>query len=191
MGVAPRWRPTASTAAQRTNRLALFGDVARDATWVSDSRWRGVSPAHEHSWAAPAKRVHVADLGHEHRGQDRADPADGLDGLVTGMIARGTSAITAAKTSTSVVEGVDQAAAASRPGAGRRRPTDTSSSSDAPAEPEQVGDRHCSRPLWPARRGPEPSGRSGSPPAWPGGGPAPAVHATRGGDVGLGQASQA
>ena len=45
----------ASTAAQRTSRgLCLVIGPRR--TVVSDSRWRGVSPAQEHSCGAPAKR---------------------------------------------------------------------------------------------------------------------------------------
>jgi hypothetical protein len=31
----------------------------------------------------------VADLGHEHRGEDRADPGDGLDGPVAGVVGQG------------------------------------------------------------------------------------------------------
>ena len=45
-----------------------------------------MSPAHEHSCGGAGKRVDVADLGHEHGGEDRANAGDGLDGLVAGMV---------------------------------------------------------------------------------------------------------
>ena len=53
--------------------------------WASDSRSRGVSPAHEHSRRGLSNRRHVTDLGDEHRGQHRADTAQRLDRLVAGM----------------------------------------------------------------------------------------------------------
>jgi hypothetical protein len=51
----PRTRWTASTAAHRTSGLPCLVIRPR-CTVVSDSRWRGVSPAQEHSCSARAKR---------------------------------------------------------------------------------------------------------------------------------------
>ena len=49
------WRCTALIAAQRTALEPCLVMCPR-CTTVSDSRWRGVSPAHEHRWAGSVKR---------------------------------------------------------------------------------------------------------------------------------------
>ena len=49
------WRCTASIAAQQTAFEPCLVMCPR-CTTVSDSRWRGVSPAHEHRWAGWVKR---------------------------------------------------------------------------------------------------------------------------------------
>ncbi len=78
----------ASTAAQRTRRLALLGDRT--------SAHLGIGLAV--AWCEPRPRAqpvgigeapHVTDLGDEHSGQHRAHPVDGLDGPVAGVVAQG------------------------------------------------------------------------------------------------------
>jgi hypothetical protein len=51
MGVAPRWRDTASTAAQRTSREPCLVMCPRR-TFSSDSWWVGVRPAQLHKCRA-------------------------------------------------------------------------------------------------------------------------------------------
>ena len=56
-------------------------------TLRSDSRCLGVSPAHEHNASGVGKRVHVADLDHEHRAQRAADTVELLDRAIAAMVA--------------------------------------------------------------------------------------------------------
>ena len=51
-------------------------------TLVSDSRWLGVRPAHEHRRRASGKPTDVADLGDHDRGGDAAHAVEGLDCVV-------------------------------------------------------------------------------------------------------------
>jgi len=81
--IAPlRTRWTASTAAHRTSRLPCLVIRPRWAL-VSDSRWRGVTPAHEHSCCGQAKRVTSPISATNTAARDRADPVDGLHRAVS------------------------------------------------------------------------------------------------------------
>ena len=53
--MAPRWRATASTAAQRTSLEPILVMWPRR-TFSSDSWWVGVSPAQLHRWRAEPNR---------------------------------------------------------------------------------------------------------------------------------------
>ena len=75
---------TASTAAQRSSRDPCLVMWPRW-LWASDSRRRGVSPAHEHNRRGLSNRDDVADLGDEHGGEDGTDAAQRLDRFVAGM----------------------------------------------------------------------------------------------------------
>ena len=77
-----RW--IASISAQRSSREPCLVTCPR-VTLMSDSRWRGVSPAHEHSWPALREPGHVADLGGDDRGEHRADAGQLLDHLVAAV----------------------------------------------------------------------------------------------------------
>ncbi len=119
--IGPPWRRcTASTAAQRTRWLPCL--VIRPRwTLVSDSRWRGVIPAQEHSCCGAGEAGHVTDLGDEHRGQHRPDAGDGLDRLEAGVA--GQLAAGALGQNVDLErERVDQPAQREHPGVERRRP---------------------------------------------------------------------
>jgi hypothetical protein len=55
---------------------------------VSDSRWRGVSPAHEHNWSARAKRCTSPISATKTAAKIAPDPVDGLHRAVAGVPAQ-------------------------------------------------------------------------------------------------------
>src|SRR5664280_1406966 len=81
IGVALRWRKTASTAAHRTSREPCLVMCPRR-SFSSDAWCGGGEPGPSAQVPSGGEPRDVADLGHEDCGQHRADPGDGLDDVV-------------------------------------------------------------------------------------------------------------
>ena len=123
-------------------------------TVVSDSWCFGVSPAQQASCSGRAKRCDVADLGDEHRAQDRADPGDRLDRAVAGVACAAGRATSLANSVDLEVQRGRSAAAARRSAPAYAAGSASRSSSSLPGQRRTGRSSAPGRRTWPAPRGP-------------------------------------
>ena len=142
-------------------------------TVVSDSWCFGVSPAQRGQLRGSVEAGDVADLGDEHRGQDRPDPGDGLDRQVAGIGAQPAGDQLGEQLDLEVQRG-DQPQQRVDPGPGlRRQPRPRPA---AAARPRRTGRSSAPAPRRRrARRGPGTSGSTAARPASPGAAPSRAA----------------